>query len=345
MIKKKHLLLFAFAGSLLFLNASAWAMMGLRRVFDMISESDLIITGTVIETRFLLPESKHIPLEDGTFLIDFGVEYEQRLSTVKIKKVIWGKEKPKGVVHILESGTLDSFFYYEGQSVWVFLVKKNVSSEIREKLTLGTVTYYQTFSEPRALTVLDMPYRVLTDSERTKSLEFVTAVEKLVQIRKIKDPAKMLEALRDAEKSPNKILSKEAELQLQKVALAQQILAFQKIPAVIATGFLSPERLNVNRKAEHTFKIHINTLERIDVSVEDAAQVRVDNQPVDAEVFSTDVHGQATHISMKVFVDDLQDIDPTVTISSINNIHLVNICMVGPDPAITLRLDTFSPSK
>ncbi|MFQ6031793.1 MAG: T9SS type A sorting domain-containing protein [Candidatus Zixiibacteriota bacterium] len=120
----------------------------------------------------------------------------------------------------------------------------------------------------------------------------------------------------------------------------------------ICNVFLTPDKLNVKRDPEHSFKVHVYPCEPMDVSVGDTAEVYVDvdddgNFDEDyflAIVSSTDVDGEATDIAVKVYdVSPLvAEIDPHVAIYSINNIAIVDT--LG-NPIDYLKLNTFSPGK
>lgn len=112
--------------------------------------------------------------------------------------------------------------------------------------------------------------------------------------------------------------------------------------------FLTPNKLNLKRKAEHEFKIHVYPCKPIDVSVGDAALVYVDvdgsctfdeDEMYEAVVSSTDVDGAATDIAIKVYGLVLQDNDPMVAIYSINGIPVLYHDGSEIDD---LQLDTFS---
>lgn len=88
--------------------------------------------------------------------------------------------------------------------------------------------------------------------------------------------------------------------------------------------FLTPNKLNVKRKAEHEFKIHVYPCKPLDVSVGDPAEVWVEGyDEYEAIVSSTDVDGAATDIAIKVYVQNLGDTDPMVSIYSINGIPIL----------------------
>jgi len=121
---------------------------------------------------------------------------------------------------------------------------------------------------------------------------------------------------------------------------------------IICNAFLTPDKLNVMRCAEHSFKVHVYPCEPMDVSVGDTAEVYVDldnNGNFDdyenylAIVSSTDSDGNATDIAVKVYdVPLTAEIDPYVAIYSINNIPIVDTAGNSID---YLRLITFSPHK
>ncbi len=107
--------------------------------------------------------------------------------------------------------------------------------------------------------------------------------------------------------------------------------------------FLTPKKLNVGRKAEHSFKVHVYPSQPIDVSVGDEAQVYVDDVEYPAIVSSTDEDGAATDIAIKVYVGDgLEDINPTVAIYTVNGI---NIAYADGSDIDDLVLDTFTSGK
>lgn len=118
----------------------------------------------------------------------------------------------------------------------------------------------------------------------------------------------------------------------------------------VCNVFLTPNKLNVGRNAEHTFKVHVYPCEPMDVSVGDTAVVYIDvdasgtfddGEIYDAVVSSTDVDGAATDIAVKVCCPDLIDNDPFVAIYSINDIPITY-----PDGSDIddLQLDTFTPN-
>jgi hypothetical protein len=120
----------------------------------------------------------------------------------------------------------------------------------------------------------------------------------------------------------------------------------------ICNAFLTPDKLNVMRSAEHSFKVHVYPCEPMDVSVGDTAEVYVDlddNGNFDdyedylATVSSTDSDGNATDIAVKAYnVPLTEEIDPYVAIYSINNIPIVD---TAGNPIDYLQLITFSPHK
>jgi len=122
--------------------------------------------------------------------------------------------------------------------------------------------------------------------------------------------------------------------------------------ATVCNAFLTPDKLNVMRDPEHSFKVHVYPCEPIDVSVGDTAEVYVDlddNGNFDeyesflAIVSSTDSDGNATDIAVKVYdVPLTEEIDPYVAIYNINNIPIVDT--LG-NPMDYLQLITFSPHK
>lgn len=121
-------------------------------------------------------------------------------------------------------------------------------------------------------------------------------------------------------------------------------------PEGVCDVFLTPKKVSVTKKSEHSFKIHVYPCEPLDVSVGNFAVVFVDtdgsgtfdeNEQYNAFVSSTDVDGEATDIAVKVYVgDDLIDNDPKVTILSINYICLVDI---NGNKIDYLILNTFTP--
>ncbi len=111
--------------------------------------------------------------------------------------------------------------------------------------------------------------------------------------------------------------------------------------AGICTFFLTPKKLNVTRNAEHTFMIHLNPCDPMDVSKGDSAEVYVD---VDGDdTFDNDERYPAvvnsSSMVIKVYCEDLVDNDPKVVIYSINDIPVSDT--LGND--IVLLLDTFTP--
>jgi hypothetical protein len=104
--------------------------------------------------------------------------------------------------------------------------------------------------------------------------------------------------------------------------------------------FLTPNKLNVKRKAEHEFKIHVYPCKPIDVSVGDPAEVWVEYYDgYEAIVSSTDCDGAATDIAIKVYGLVLQDNDPKVAIYSINGIPVL---YQDGSEIDDLQLETFS---
>ncbi|MCK4821761.1 PQQ-binding-like beta-propeller repeat protein, partial [bacterium] len=106
--------------------------------------------------------------------------------------------------------------------------------------------------------------------------------------------------------------------------------------------FLTPNKLNVKRKAEHEFKIHVFPCKPIDVSVGDAAEVWVegyDQYEYEAVVSGTDCNGAATDIAIKIYGLVLTDNSPKVAIFSINGIPVLYHDGSEIDD---LQLDTFS---
>ena len=115
--------------------------------------------------------------------------------------------------------------------------------------------------------------------------------------------------------------------------------------------FLTPNKLNVKRSAEHEFKIHVYPCKPMDVSVGDEALVYVDvdgsetfddDEQYEAIVSSTDVDGAATDIAIKVYVPDLIDNDPMVAIYDINGIPIL---YQDGSEIDDLQLETFSKGK
>jgi len=120
----------------------------------------------------------------------------------------------------------------------------------------------------------------------------------------------------------------------------------------VCDAFLTPDKLNVMRSAEHSFKVHVYPCDPMDVSVDDTAEVYVDldnNGNFDeyenylAIVSSTDLDGEAKDIAVKVYdVPLTAQINPYVAIYSINNIPIVDTAGNSID---YLQLITFSPHK
>lgn len=123
-------------------------------------------------------------------------------------------------------------------------------------------------------------------------------------------------------------------------------------PSLICCAFLTPDKLNVMRSAEHSFKVYMYPCEPMDISVGDTADVYIDldnNGNYDsyenylAIVSSTDSNGVATDIAVKVYdVPLVDEIDPFVAIYSINDFPIVD--SLG-NPIDYLQLNTFSPHK
>lgn len=114
-----------------------------------------------------------------------------------------------------------------------------------------------------------------------------------------------------------------------------------EIAEKICNFFLTPNKLNVTRNAEHTFMIHLQPCERMDVSEGDSAEVYVD---VDSSsTFDNDERYPAVvnspGMEVKIYCPDLVDNDPKVAIYSVNNIRISDTS--GDD--IVLYLDTFTP--
>ena len=109
----------------------------------------------------------------------------------------------------------------------------------------------------------------------------------------------------------------------------------------ICDFFLTPNKLNVTRSAEHTFMIHLDSCEPMDVSKDDSAEVYVD---VDAScTFDSDERYPAVVNSpsmvIKVYCSDLVDNDPKVLVRSVNSILVADT--LGYQ--IIMYLDTFTP--
>ncbi len=118
-------------------------------------------------------------------------------------------------------------------------------------------------------------------------------------------------------------------------------IKYVQMPEKICRAFLAPKKINVKGGAGHTFRIHLQPCEPMDVSKGDSAEVYVD---VDAsDTFDNDERYPAVVNSpamlVKVYCPDLVDNDPKVAIYSVHNIPISDT--LGND--IVLYLDTFTP--
>ena len=123
----------------------------------------------------------------------------------------------------------------------------------------------------------------------------------------------------------------------------------------IDEAYLTPKKVNLTRKAKHSFKVHIYPCEPMDVYVGALAEVYVDvdgsgifgvDEGYPAIVSSTDVDGEAPDITIKVYVgEDLVDNDAGVAIYSINDIDIVYADELGGGLIDDLVLDTFQKER
>jgi thermitase len=134
------------------------------------------------------------------------------------------------------------------------------------------------------------------------------------------------------------------------LALPQTYLLVKAAPSgvEVANVFLTPRSLNVGRRAEHSFMIHVIPEQPIDVATGDGAGVFVDvdgndlfeeDEQFEAIVSSSD----AVDIAIKVYLgNSLKDNKPGVAIYSINN---RNIIYPDGSDIDDLWLNTFTPPR